>query len=121
MPRQRGYVIREATPPQVEAKQPSDQPTTPTFVGSNQVELVPAAARLYPLYLKIDQKRFFTDAEFNTICVTVAGDKRRIIQRVLLGIYQRAFVKKDAEEVRRARLMMTLHEAELLEKDLGAS
>src|SRR5512139_2502003 len=76
----------------------------------SKLQMVPSALRNYEMYLRIDKKRFLSDEDFNRVCVVVAGDQRRIFQRVLLGIYQRAFECKDAEEVKRARLLLSLHE-----------
>jgi hypothetical protein len=83
-----------------------------------QIDLVPAARRLYQTFRKIDHKKYYSDEEFNAVCVLCAGDKRRILQRMLLGIYQRAFTHNDADEVHRSRLLLDLHESEVLEENL---
>jgi hypothetical protein len=85
-----------------------------------KTKMIPAAVRLYPLYKKMDIKRFFSDEEFNKICLMVSGDPRRVIQRILAGIYQRAQDKRDAEEVKRARLLLSLHESGQLIQNLRA-
>jgi hypothetical protein len=88
---------------------------------SLKTKMIPAALRLYPLYKKMDTKRFFSDEEFNKICLMVSGDPRRVIQRVLAGVYQRAQKKKDSEEVKRVRLLLSLHESGQLLKNLRTS
>jgi len=82
------------------------------------VKLVPAARRNYNLYLKIDRKRFLTDADYNKVCMIACGDTRRIFQRILMSVYQRAHIAKDDEEVKRARLLLSLHERGELFKNL---
>lgn len=84
------------------------------------IQLVPAAHRLYKLFLKLDKKRVISDEKFNKICLITGGDKRRIIHRVILGLYQHAHKVKDDEEIKRARLMLALHESEILELNLEA-
>lgn len=106
-----------STPVSSSAPESASSPSIPTTIEPG-VDLTPVAKRLYPLYLKLDPKRFLSDADLNTVCRVVAGDKRRIIERVLLGVYQRAHLKKDYEEVKRSRLYLQLHEAEELEKNL---
>ncbi len=87
-------------------------------VNKKETKLTPAALRHYEVFRKIDIKHFLSDEEFNKVCLIVCGDRRRIFQRVLLGMYQRAHVKSDEEEIKRVRLLMALHERGVLLQNL---
>jgi len=94
------------------------QPSESLSVKEADLKITPATHRLLPLFKKIDQKNYFTIEEYDRICLIVAGDKRRAIQRLILGIYQRAQKAKDGDEAHRARFLIALHEAEKLEENL---
>ena len=81
---------------------------------------VPAARRLFSIFQRLNTTEFLTNDEFNHICVITGGDQRRVIQRVLMALYQRASEKKQAEEVRRARYLLSLHERGVLLTNLEA-
>ncbi len=82
------------------------------------MKLTPMTQRLLPTFQKIDKKEYFSEEEFDRICLLVAGDSKRAVQRLLLGLYQRALLKHDDAEVKRTRLMISLHEAGRLDENL---
>jgi|PlaIllAssembly_1097288.scaffolds.fasta_scaffold50642_3 hypothetical protein len=94
------------------APEPKPEPAPP------EAPLIPAAIRYLKLFRKINTKGYFTDMEYNRICLIVAGDRRRILQRLLIGLYQRAQQHHDGAEASRARLLMSLHDAGRLEENL---
>jgi hypothetical protein len=73
-------------------------------------KLIPSAIRNFKLYKKVDHKSYYSPEEFNKVCIVACGDQRRIFQRLLLGIQQRAHKNKDSVEVKRLRLLIDLHE-----------
>jgi hypothetical protein len=100
----------------IEAAVEASAPEAENFVCPSY--FIPSAIRLYPTYLKVDRKRLFSDEEFNKICKLVSGDPRRAIHRVLVGVYQRSHKLHDDAEIKRARLMLSLHESRSLTENL---
>jgi hypothetical protein len=81
-------------------------------------EIIPAARRNFTLFRKIDHREYYSLDEFNRICLVAGGNQRRIFQRLILGVQQRAQARRDVEEIKRARLMLDLHERGQLIKSL---
>jgi hypothetical protein len=79
--------------------------------------LAPSTRRNFRMFLKLDHKKYYSVAEFDRLCMMVGGDSRRMFQRLLLGINQRAFIVKDVREVKRTRFLLDLHERGLLFKN----
>ena len=97
-----------------EEKKEEKQP----FQTTMPYHLMATTVRLLPLFRKMDEGRYFTDLELDKVCKMVAGDERRAIQRVLIGLYQRALEKKDDEMVKKARMMISLHDSNRLKENL---
>ena len=96
----------------------SESVSTITVETPSGLNLAPITQRLLPTFHKIDKSEYFSEEEFDRICLMTAGDVRRAIQRLILGIYQRALTKHDDAQVKRARLMISLHESNKLEENL---
>lgn len=116
-------VVQQASVPFAPPQQATDfvATETPSSVQHEQERtLMPAAQIILPFFLKLNRKGYFTVEELERIVFIVGGNQRRALQKILLGIYQRSLIKKDDEEARRMRLLLSLHDSEKLEENLEA-
>ena len=80
---------------------------------------IASAHRHLTTFCQLGGHKYITPKEYERMCLVVAGDERRLIQRILLVLAQRAQLAGDVLTRDQVRLFTMLHEREALLKHLA--